>query len=251
MKLLASLAIVALTTSTAFAQPASARPARPVVVELFTSQACSDCPPADALLGRLKAADPDILPLDLHVTYWNSAAWRDPYASQAATQLQNRYAALRHSTEVYTPQAVVDGHTQFVGSNRSAMISAITSAKAQIAASHSVPVSLGTDRSGLAVHVGAGKGAATVWLFGFDPMHTTHVRGGENGGATLTEVNVVRSITRLGAWHGQSLVLHDPRPAGTQYAVLVQTDDGTILGAATQSAVAAPRPVTEASTARP
>ena len=91
--------------------------ARPVVVEMFTSQACSDCPPADALLGKL-AAQPGILALSFDVTYWNSAAWNDPYALPGAATRQDWYAGLRHSTEVYTPEAVVDGTNQFVGSDR-------------------------------------------------------------------------------------------------------------------------------------
>ena len=84
----------------------------------------------------------------------------------------------------------------------------------------------------VSVHVGPGTGAATVWLFGFDPERTTTVRGGENGGATLTEVNVVRSITRIGSWNGQPLQQGISVPAGTKFAALVQRSDGTILGAA-------------------
>ena len=225
-RLLAGLALFGLMTGAAFAAP------RPVVVELFTSQGCSDCPPADALLRHVKAADADILALDLHVTYWDNAAWKDPFSLRAATERQDHYASTRGGAEVYTPEAVVDGKAQFVGSDKAAMATAISRAREAIAGSDAAPVSVETDNGRVLVHVGPGRGAATVWLFGFDPKRTTKVRGGENGGVTLTEANVVRSITRLGAWDGQPLEQKIRAPAGTRFAALVQRSDGTILGAA-------------------
>ena len=224
--LLAGIALFGLTTGAAVAAP------RPVVVELFTSQGCSDCPPADALLRQVKATDPDVLPLDLHVTYWNDAAWKDPFSLRAATDLQDHYASLRGSTEVYTPEAVVDGKAQFVGSNQTTMAAAISRARAAIAKSGATQVSVRAVGGQIVVHVGEGNGPATVWLFGFDPERTTTIRGGENGGRTLTEVNVVRSITRLGTWDGQPSERKIRAPAGTRFAALVQRSDGTVLGAA-------------------
>src|SRR5271168_3057202 len=93
MRILVATALFGLISGVAAAAP------RPVVVELFTSQGCSDCPPADALLRHVQATDPDVLALDLHVTYWNNAAWKDPFSLQAATDLQDYYATLRNSTE--------------------------------------------------------------------------------------------------------------------------------------------------------
>jgi hypothetical protein len=223
---LVGLAMFGLMTGTAFAA------SRPVVVELFTSQSCSDCPPADALLRHIKATDPDILALDLHVTYWDNAAWKDPFSLQAATELQEHYASLGGSTEVYTPEAVVDGKAQFVGSDKATMAAAIGRAKGAIARSGTTPVAVEAVNGRVSVDVGVGKGAATVWLFGFDPERTTAVRGGENGGVTLTEVNVVRSITRLGTWDWQALEREIRVPAGMKFAALVQRSDGVILGAA-------------------
>jgi hypothetical protein len=225
MKLLASLVLIGLATGTAIAAP------RPVVVELFTSQACSDCPPADALLARVQAENPDVLALDLHVTYWDGAAWTDPFSLQSATNRQNYYATLAQNSEVYTPEAVVDGANPFVGSDAGTMAAAIAQARTAIAAAGAVAVSIDAGASRLSVHIGAGKGAGAVWLFGFDPEHSTHVLGGENGGATLNEVNVVRSITQLRAWDGQPMDLNVRPPAGERFAVLVQRPDGTILGA--------------------
>jgi len=226
MRILAVATLLGMTMGTALASP------RPVVVELFTSQGCSDCPPADALLRHLKATNPDVLALDLHVSYWNNAAWTDPFSLQAATDLQDHYASLRGSTEVYTPEAVVDGKAQFVGSDKATMIAAIARARAAIDRDGATPVSVSASNEQVSVHVGPGTGSATVWLFGFDSEHTTKVRGGENGGTTLTEVNVVRSITGLGVWSGQPWQRTIRVPAGTKFAALVQRSDGTILGTA-------------------
>ncbi len=212
----------------AWAAPAWAAPARPVVVELFTSEACSSCPPAEALLAQL-AKDPDVLPLAFHVTYWNGPAWTDKYSLTAATDRQSTYAVLQHAQNVFTPQAVVDGLTSVLGSDPAALTSAITAARA--AQGQPVPVSV-AGGSMITVKVGAGAGAATVLLIGFDAHHTTQVGGGENGGATLREANVVRSIASLGGWTGIPVSYTMPKPTGDHMAVLLQQADGTILGAA-------------------
>lgn len=226
MRRCASLALLALVTGSALAAQ------RPVVVELFTSLGCSDCPPADALLARVRAQDSDVLALDLHVTYWNDASWTDPYSLPGADERQRDYAALRHDSIVYTPEAVIDGQQSFVGSDSRMMALTIGQAKARIAAGGTVPMSLRRSPRALSVLIGSGKGSGTVWLFGFDPARTTAVLGGENGGATLSEVNVVRSITRLADWRGQRIELHTPPPAGARFAALVQSADGVILAAA-------------------
>src|SRR5262249_25514989 len=114
------------------AAPASAG-ARPVVVELFTSEGCSSCPPADALLAEL-AASPDLLALSLHVDYWDRLGWKDPFSSAAATRRQDRYARLLGLAAVYTPQIVVDGHWQTVGSDRDAVTPAVARARQAAAA---------------------------------------------------------------------------------------------------------------------
>ena len=222
----ASLALLALAMGSALAAQ------RPVVVELFTSLACSDCPPADALLAQVRAQDSDVIALDLHVTYWNDASWTDPYSLPGADQMQREYAALRHDSNVYTPEAVVDGRQSFVGSDNRTMALAIGQAKATIAAGRAVPAAIRRTPRGLSVFVGSGSEAGTVWLFGFDPARTTAVPAGENGGATIKEVNVVRSITRLGDWRGRHVDLYTHTPAGTRFAVILQRADGVILAAA-------------------
>jgi hypothetical protein len=226
MKLYLGLMLAMLTATTA--------QARPVVVELFTSQSCSSCPPADKFLAHLQASDKDILPLSFNVTYWNNLGWVDPYSLKEATDRQSWYVGLQHGDTVYTPEAVVDGTAQLVGSHQAAMYSAIASAKA--AQGPSVPVSV-TGGAMITVTLGNGSDAnaakpASIWLFGYDSSHTTQIGGGENNGAAITEVNVVRSVTSLGKWMGVHESYNIPRPAGEHMAVLLQQDDGTISGAA-------------------
>lgn len=204
--------------------------ARPVVLELFTSEACSACPPADALLGRLQETERNLLPLDLHVTYFNGPGWADPYSLPAATERQEWYERLGRSNALYTPEAVVDGKTALVGSDRPDILSAISRARPD-AAHDPVRLSLITTGDRVRVAVGHGSGMARIWLFGYDDRHVTHIGGGENSGATLTEVDVVRSVTLLGTWNGQEARFAAVRPRGQHLAVVLQRDDGTILGA--------------------
>ena len=201
----------------------------PVVVELFTSQSCSSCPPADALLAELSRTRPDILALDFHVTYWDRLGWKDPYSLPQATQRQRDYAGLFGRDGVYTPQLVAGGRHQAVGSDRAEVLAAI---KAAAADGPAPALRLGRDGAGLLLEAGAGRGAGQLLLVGFDPAHTTRVGGGENGGRTLAEVNVVRSITPAGAWRGAAVSLRAPPPAGERTALLLQAEDGRVLAAA-------------------
>lgn len=233
MKTLASLAFLALAGGSALAAP------RPVVVELFTSLGCSTCPPADSMLVNVRDRIPGVLVLDMHVTYWNSASWQDPFSLSEVDQRQKDYAALHGGQQVFTPEAVVDGQQPFIGSDAHAMAAALNKARANAATDPGVALTIGTGAHGITVQVGPGGGKGTVWLFGFDPDHSTAVHGGENAGVTIKEANVVRSITRLGAWQGQSLQLNARAPAGTDFAVILQGSDGTILGAASSQTPAA------------
>jgi hypothetical protein len=210
------------------AEPAAA----PLVLELYTSQGCSSCPPADALLGEL-ATRPGLLPLGFHVTYWDRLGWRDPFSLEAATRRQQRYAAtVFGSDQVYTPQLVVHGRRQAVGSDRRAVQAAIAAAEAERAARPAVPlvVSAHTDR--VVVEIGAGEGLASLLLVGFDALRTTRVGAGENGGRRLTEVNIVRHMETIGAWRGVAQTIDVRRPEADRVAVLLQANDGRMLGAA-------------------
>ncbi len=202
---------------------------RLLVVELFTSQGCSSCPPADALLSDLARTDPSLLPLDLHVTYWDRLGWKDPFSLPQVTARQRAYGGLLGLDSIYTPQIVVGGRYQAVGSDPEAVAAALAQARHDSA---SVPLSIRADPSGLRIQAGAGQGAGTLYLIGFDPGHSTPVRGGENSGRVLPETNVVRSFAPAGSWNGAPLALVVPAPQGERAAVLLQAGDGRILAAA-------------------
>ena len=201
---------------------------RPVVVELFTSQSCSSCPPAEALIGRLAHEGGGVLPLAFHVTYWNHLNWRDPYALPAATARQEAYAA-RLGGPAYTPQAVIDGTVGLVGSDEAALRGANARARSP---GPGIPQALTPQRDQQVVRVGTRDGAGQVLLVGFDPSHTTRVLRGENAGRTLEQANVVRAIRDLGRWSGGASTFRAAHPEGDAAAVLLQAGDGRILAAA-------------------
>ncbi len=217
-----ALALLALFLSAA---PAAARP---VLLELFTSQSCSSCPPAEALLAALKDR-PDVAALEFHVDYWNALNWRDPYSSRAATNRQRRYAQSL-GTDVFTPQMVIDGRASAVGSDKDAILRAIAAAQAASSAPPSLSVS--PDGGGIRVSIGAGHGPATLLLAGYDAQARTAIPTGENAGATLHEVNIVRSVQPIASWSGAPIALTVARPAGQRIALMLQRDDGTVLGLA-------------------
>jgi hypothetical protein len=225
-----AIAFLILLAGTASAAGAASRP---VVVELFTSEGCSSCPPADALLTQLSRSRADVLPLAFHVTYWNGIGWKDPYSLTAATERQARYGE-RFGDGSYTPEMVVDGRKGFVGSDRAAAEAAIASAHSSQTAEPDVEV--GGSGSEVAITVGAGHGTARVVLIGYDPEHRTSVGRGENAGRTLVESNIVRSMRILGQWTGSALSLTAAAPAGERVAVILEASDGTIIGAARRGA---------------
>ena len=204
---------------------------RPVVVELFTSEGCSSCPPADAFLAEL-ASRPEVLALSFHVDYWNRLGWKDPFSSAAATARQRRYAQLLRTDIVYTPQVVVDGHWQAVGSDQSAVEQAIGAAGRSSAA---IPVMLSLDHGQARVVIGsvASGASGSVVMVGFDRRHVDAVRSGENEGRTLTHVDVVRGISEIGRFDRNGAAMEAPIGwHADRLAVLVEANDGRILGAA-------------------
>ena len=225
MRLSLAAAIGALIPVFAVAQPA----VRPVVGELFTSEGCSSCPPADATIADLARSRPDLLLLTFHVTYWNSLGWHDPYSFEAATQRQRRYVALGISPDVYTPALVVDGKFDAVGSNAVAV--ADTLRQAGQSQETAAPIAVERGPGGLNITVGAGTGNGTLLLIGYDRLHQTRIGRGENSGRVLEEANIVRSMSALGPWKGAPVRLQVPYPSGEQVAVLLQREDGHIVGA--------------------
>lgn len=202
----------------------------PVVVELFTSQGCSSCPPADALLGRL-AEDPSLLALSFHVHYWDYLGWKDPFSSEENTRRQRAYASSL-GDRVYTPQMVVDGAVSLVGSDERAVRSAIARAKQSAA---KIPVTLAAAGGALDVRIPAASGNGGVWEVRFRRRAVTAVGAGENAGRTIANANNVTALTRLGAWGGEAWTHRiSPPPSGDEgVAVLLQDSaSGRILGAA-------------------
>jgi hypothetical protein len=200
---------------------------RPVVVELFTSQGCSSCPPANAYLNELSRGR-DVLALAFHVTYWDRLGWKDPFSIEAATDRQGIYGR-RFGDGSYTPEIVVDGAAGMVGSDRGAVGPAIENAKRQRRTAAAVNVTRNGEQ--VSIEVGAGSGNGRVLLIGFDHEHTTAIPRGENGGRTLTEANVVRSIRSVGQWSGAAIRLNERFPQGQDVAVVLEAPDGRIIGA--------------------
>ena len=198
------------------------------VVELFTSQGCSSCPPADDNVAALSTR-PDVLALSFGVTYWDRLGWKDTFAQPAFTERQVAYARALHHDGPFTPQVVVDGRADVVGNVRPEIEQLIRAGRLE-----GPSVSLNAD----AVEVGVGpapSAPADVWLVRYDPRTVqVPIRAGENTGRTLPIKNVVKSLTRLGAWHGPATRFAlPPAEPGLATVVLVQTRDlGPILAAA-------------------
>lgn len=215
-----------LSFTTAFlvaAISAAAIPARAservVVVELFSSQACPSCPAANAVVSSMAQADATLLPLDLHVTYFDRAGLKDAYSLPAASQRQRRYVSQLGTAGVYTPQVVVAGRHEAMGYDKQAVYAAVAQARGD--AGIAVPLDLVRDAAGLRVTAGVGTGQGTLWLVGFDSP------GGRRNG-----VNTVRALQAVGEWHGAPVSLALAPPRGERVALLLQDDRGAILAAA-------------------
>lgn len=202
---------------------------RPTVIELFTSQGCSSCPPAERVLLRLADTRPDVFALAFHVDYWDRLGWKDPYSSRAATDRQRAYQTLVGSDHVYTPQAVVDGKADVLGSDPDAVDGAVRRAGKAAAP---VPIELSESEGQARVRVGSGRGQGTALIVGYDARVETAVRRGENAGRLIAQANVVRFLAVLGTWSGREVRFDVARPPGERLAVLLQAPDGTFLGLA-------------------
>ncbi len=183
---------------------------RPVVVELFTSQGCSSCPPADAFLGELARRD-NVVALAFHVDYWDYIGWKDPFGDPLFTQRQRAYAARLRQRSIYTPQMVIDGATHEVGSRRDRVEATIRQRlDAGPAERVSIPIEFGRRSDGpvtIVVPKAAANGPADLLLAAVDAEHVTEIKRGENSGRVLSDYNVVRSIAQIGQWRGEELAV--------------------------------------------
>lgn len=204
----------------------------PIVAELFTSQSCSSCPPAEALFSTLAERE-DLLTIEWHVDYWDTlvhggSKWKDPYSSEAFTHRQRSYnRSLRGKSAVYTPQAIVNGQTEGVGNRRSEVYNLLNEASAP-----TVPVHIQHD----AVYIGPAAQNTDVLFLRLLKQHETNVKGGENKGRHLSGKNIVLEAKTLGKTGEKATSFKLPKVAkGETCAVLVQSlskDVGPILGAA-------------------
>ena len=235
------LAFVAVALCGAFTGTALAEQPR-AVLELFTSQGCSSCPPADKLLGEL-AQRKDVLALSLPVDYWDYLGWKDTLANHDFSERQKEYATARGDGEVFTPQVVINGAGRFVGSDRAAIEAALTHSANALP----VAIDLASKPDATTVTIGAAVAGTptkgTIWLVMYERAVTVPIVRGENGGKTVTYANVVRKLRPIAMWNGAPLSIDLPKSEVTQAkvtrcAVFLQAETdaglpGAILGAST------------------
>lgn len=246
-------ALLILMSGQAIAQAGSQNQRSPVLVELFTSEGCSSCPPADALLAKLEqdqpVADAEIIALGEHVDYWDQLGWHDRFSSHQYTDRQNQYRFRFHLDDVYTPQMVVDGTAPFVGNDAPHIFRAITNSgrTAKINLALTKPTLDGSHIS-FAVSSSASPGMlsnADLYAALVDPSDTTNVQRGENKGQVLHHVAVVRSLQKIGKLKDLAsgplkaslLAPESPAPSSMRIVVFAQRPGaGAVVGAVSMPA---------------
>lgn len=236
--LMARLGSVLIGLLVALGVPTLAGAAPKAVVELFTSQGCASCRAADTYFEELAARE-DVIALSFHVDYWDYLGWKDTFGSPEHTDRQQEYAQVRDASRIYTPQIIVNGTAEFVGSDRAAIEAAIE------AASLPVPVKLTRSAGKIEIEVGGiaipARWRTTIRLVLFSKEARVQIAEGENAGSTIVYRNVVREIRPIGMWDGGpvsvTLPEHELLKDGVDgCAVIVQEDltegPGAILGAA-------------------
>jgi hypothetical protein len=209
------------------------------VVELFTSQGCSSCPPADAALGKL-VEQGDVVALGYHVDYWNYLGWKDTFSSEENTERQYDYAKTLGRKSVYTPQAVLNGRDHLNGADLRGINATLESFRDN-GKGLTVPVTAARDGDRLKIHIGEGSGKANIVVVYFDNRNTVDVERGENRGRKLTYWHSVRDVQTVGMWDGKAMDLVLPvsvmdHDSYDGCAILVQkmksaTVPGPIVGA--------------------
>jgi hypothetical protein len=212
-----------------FTQGAVAGPPR-AVVELFTSQGCSSCPPADAIVGRL-SSNPAVLVLSFHVNYWDDLGWKDPFSSVLSTDRQYAYARSLNERSVFTPQLIVNGMQSLVGSQEGKVQKAVAAASET---SFPVQAELSEQADGrFSLTLTGAAVSADLWEVRYVRHSLTPVRGGENGGRTLETFNDVTQLHRIGAFRAGTFTLEALKKPEDGIAVFVQGPGaGRIWGAA-------------------
>ena len=224
-----------------YAQAPAPRGEKVVVVELYTSQGCASCLPADALQAELADRN-DVLPLTFPVDYWDYLGWHDTLARAGNSKRQMAYAQQSRTAQVFTPQMIIDGTYSAIASRREEVLARIADRAAS--AGQRVPISLSVNGAHVVVALPAVREVAdhpnakvSVWLFPFAQADVVHISDGENRGRSVRYTHVVRDIVMLGEWDGKAATYEyslDPRDRGQfGYAVVVQNSNlGPVLGAA-------------------
>jgi hypothetical protein len=205
------------------------RPRAPVLVELFTSEGCSSCPPADRLLQQL---DPQAIVLSEHVDYWNHQGWKDPFSSPVFTQRQEAYGRRFNLESVYTPEMVVDGETEFSGADVRRALAAVSRADRLPKA----VVRISRTGAGLRVEAGRAPASAGIFLVLAEDSGTSEVSAGENNGRRLHHVAIVRSIRKIGsvkrgAGFSRDVGLPPEAGSGRIVVFLQESDQGRVFRA--------------------
>jgi len=220
------------TASSLSSAPANLEPSQPApiraVVELFTSQGCSSCPPADTLLKTL-ADDPSIMALTLPVDYWNYLGWKDTFASSRNSDRQRSYAKVRGDGSIYTPQVVVNGIQHVNGASKAEIENAIGATSKSLGPDR-IPVRFWQENNTLNIATGGAQPGhpveeATIWFGVVQTSGTVDVTQGENKGKSLTYTNIVRELTPIGLWKGQPMQIQIPRGA----VILAETQKSVVL----------------------
>jgi len=232
--LIGAAATAAFGTSVSAAPP-SGPSSGPWAIELFTSQGCSSCPPADLHLGKL-ARRPDIVALSFHVDYWDYIGWKDRFASQEMTERQRVYARVLKQRYVYTPEMVVDGTAHEPGVKDAPIDALLADARRRLPERATPQIARATDGT-LSIALAPFKlsgGPADILVAVYDRRHSTPVHEGENDGRTLENFNVVRRFDVLAKWDGSSgrwtVPANSFRPDQGVAVLVQQADQGQILG---------------------
>jgi hypothetical protein len=236
-----ALSVCAIIAIIAIIRPAHADPR--AVVELFTSQGCSSCPPADKIIGEL-ARDPNVIALSMPIDYWDYLGWKDTLADSRFSARQKAYSQMRGDRDVYTPQVVVNGSAHVIGSDRAGIDDAIKDTGKSDGVM-SVPVTMSLSGKQINVSVAASKATTAahgeVWICSVSKAIPISIGRGENRGREVTYYNVVRNILKVGDWNGSSgswtVPLENISRDGVDAAVVYVQDGnrdrpGAMLGAA-------------------
>ena len=218
------IAVIAALAAAVSGRPTAAASAdHPVVVELYQSQGCSSCPPANVMLNRL-ADRADLLPLNFGVTYWDQLGWKDKFAQPAFTERQWDYARSGKRHNVATPQFIINGRGSVTGSDARQLAQSIRDEDEQ-----GVGPDIAVDGKRIRIAAGRVDSSATVWLVRFDPrVRNVNIGRGENQGRVLPHRNVVTALRALGTWKGNVAVFDQPvyRDANERSAILIQQGTG-------------------------